>query len=63
MNTPSDNYSTPLHSAAVVGDLEIVKLLLDHGARIDALEINQSTPLHRAAAYNHADVVEFLLER
>ena len=63
VNTSRNNYSTPLHLAATAGDVQIVELLLDHNARIDALDINQSTPLHKAAAYNHAGVVEFLLQR
>ncbi len=63
VNTPRSNYQTPLHLAAVGGDLDIVKLLMDHNARIDALDIHQQTPLHKAAAYNHVDVVDYLIEK
>ena len=40
-----------------------VKLLVQHHARIDALNDEMATPLHIAAAFNHKDVVEFLIER
>ncbi len=63
MNVTRNNYSTPLHLAAVAGDVKVCELLLDHKARINALDITQSTPLHKAAAFNHADVIEFLLDR
>ena len=62
MNVARNNYTNPLHLAAVTGDVEIVKLLLKNNARVDALDINQSTALHRAAAYNHSEVVEYLLK-
>lgn len=39
-----------------------VKLLVQHHARIDALNDEMATPLHIAAAYNHKDVVDFLIE-
>ncbi len=40
--------STPLHHAAGFGSLEIVKLLLDKGADINAKNKRNSTPLHWA---------------
>ena len=53
----------PLHLAAVNGDVRIVRLLVEHNARIDALNNEQATPLHKAAQYNHVQVVEFLVDR
>ncbi len=63
MNTPRSNYQTPLHLAAVTGEIDIVRLLLEHNVRVDVLDIHQQTPLHKAAAYDHAEVVEYLIEK
>lgn len=40
--------ATALHWAARTGNCEAVKLLLDHGADVDALDSAQMTPLQRA---------------
>jgi len=53
---------TPLHIAAAQGRLEMVKALLDAGAR----ELGDSagwTPLHRAALGGKADVAAYLVAR
>ena len=63
VNAPRSNYQTALHLAAVNGDINLIKLLIDHNARIDALDSSQSTPLHKAAQFNHAEAVEFLLDK
>ncbi|SDD50239.1 hypothetical protein SAMN05428966_104397 [Massilia sp. PDC64] len=55
---------TPLHYAAASGDDEIARLLLAHGARIDAQSPPASgkfTPLMMAAREGHADTAVFLL--
>ncbi len=39
---------TPLHQAAWSGQIETVKWLLDHGADVNALAVNDFTPLHAA---------------
>jgi ankyrin repeat protein len=56
---------TALHVATPAGGPEIVKALLDAGAKVDATEIRQMTPLMTAIAGDHADprVVKLLLER
>jgi ankyrin repeat protein len=61
-----DSYirSTPLHFAAHRGHLEVVRLLLDAGAEIDAREgVSATTALHWAAEGGHADVAGLLLDR
>jgi ankyrin repeat protein len=55
---------TPLHYAAASGDDEIVRLLLAHGARIDAQSPPASgkfTPLMMAAREGHEDTAVLLL--
>ena len=53
---------TALHYAASVGSLDIVKLLLDHSAYIDAESPNKTTPLMMAARSDHADVCRLLID-
>jgi uncharacterized protein len=56
---------TPLHYAATNPDLaslELVRLLLDNHAYIDAESPNRSTPLMMAAHYGHLSVLKVLLE-
>ncbi len=55
---------TPLHYAAASGDSDIARLLLAHGARIDAQSPPASgkfTPLMMAAREGHEDTAVFLL--
>lgn len=53
----------PLHNAAKVGNIEIIKTLLDHGADINAVNLQQKSPLVLAIEQNHFEVVKFLLDR
>jgi ankyrin repeat protein len=39
---------TPLHFAVRNGDIDIVKMLLDRGANIDAINLSDFTLLHNA---------------
>jgi ankyrin repeat protein len=63
--SPSDppDASTPLHWATACGHLEMVKLLLDHGAAIGAVNEDKWMPIHYAAQYGHADIVALLAKR
>jgi ankyrin repeat protein len=55
---------TMLHDMAHEGNVQKARLLLDHGAEIDALdEEYRSTPLGLAARWGNIDVVALLLER
>ena len=53
---------TALHYAAAVGNREIVSLLLEKYAYIDAESPNKTTPLMMAAQYGSEDSVRLLLE-
>jgi len=57
---------TPLHFASREGQMEMVRLLIEHGADVNAQidtyqNYSGTTSLHLAAAYGHKSVVELLL--
>ncbi len=54
---------TPLHGAAEGGHIEIVKVLVAHGAKINAIDKVGLTPLHFAAENGHKEVVSVLCAR
>ncbi len=58
---PSDG--TPLMHAAAEGDLEAMRLLLDHGADPNARNEKNELPLGFACSYNQWDAVKLLVER
>ncbi|KAF7285836.1 ankyrin repeat and KH domain-containing protein 1-like isoform X5 [Rhynchophorus ferrugineus] len=53
---------TPLMEAASAGHLDIVRLLVHHGADVNAQSTSGNTPLMYACAGGHTEVVKFLLE-
>jgi ankyrin repeat protein len=53
---------TALHYAAAAGDIEIIKLLLERHAYIDAASPTGTTPLMLAAREGQEDAVKLLLE-
>ncbi|MDA1017111.1 MAG: ankyrin repeat domain-containing protein [Planctomycetota bacterium] len=55
--------STPLAEAAVRGRLEMVKLLVERGAKVSGTNRDGNTPLHVAAFMCHQKVVQFLLDK
>ena len=55
---------TPLWIAAQKGDLQILDLLLEHGARVEVCDTDsRRTAIHQAAQEGHLEVVRRLLER
>ncbi len=54
---------TPLHYAATSGQLEIIRLLLEQHAYIDAESPNKTTPLMMASRNGNTKVLKFLLEQ
>jgi len=54
---------TPLQLACQLGHVEIVKCLLDAGARVNVTATDGSTPLISAAFKGHHDVVQMLLDK
>ena len=43
---------TPLHRAAYCGHVQIVQLLLDNGAKVEAADSDQKTALHKVCTQN-----------
>ena len=62
-NVMSWHHVTILHDMAQKGNLLMVKLLINHGAKINVIEEEyQSTPLGLAVRWGHINVVEYLLD-
>jgi len=53
---------TPLHHAAHAGQVEIVELLMEAGASVDAEAIGGGTPLMRAIESSKPSCVDFLIK-
>jgi ankyrin repeat protein len=53
---------TPLHYAATGGHVELIHMLLEDSAYIDAESPNGTTPLMMAARYGSAKATQFLIE-
>jgi ankyrin repeat protein len=54
---------TLLHDAALKGHIAVVRVLLEHGAKLDARNATGGTPLHDAALAGQTAVVELLLDK
>ncbi|KAJ7440551.1 ankyrin repeat domain-containing protein, partial [Mycena galericulata] len=60
---PPWNYGSSLHIAAAGGHIEIVRILLEKGANINAAGGREGSSLHIAAARGHTEIVRILLEK
>ena len=63
---PSEEWGSPLHIAAMGGDIEVVRTLLKHRGNIDQIDHDNTrvwgcTPLHLAAENGHTEIVRFLI--
>lgn len=54
--------TTPLHGAAQNGPLELVKLLVSKGAKVNAVDKEFSMPLAKAVQADNLEIAKFLLE-
>ena len=57
-----DCHKTPIHKAAECGNLEMVKILIQMGANLDAKNDYGGTPLHYSAFYGKVTVAEYLIQ-
>jgi ankyrin repeat protein len=57
-------HTTPLHLAVISGDIEVVKMVLNKGARIDADNPSGEIPLHKAVLNKKRclRIVDYLLK-
>ena len=53
--------TTPLHLAVSIGRANIVQILLENGAHVDALNGKDATPLHLAAGEGKHEIAQLLL--
>ena len=58
----NDTNFTGLHFAAKQGHVDIVKVLLQNGADVNAVTLNRKTGLHFAAQFGHVEVVIVLIQ-
>ena len=58
----AENVSGPIHCAVRTGLVELVELLIQHGANVDAADIYGNRPLHEAVCHG-LDVVQLLVQR
>ena len=62
-NKPSSTKISPLQWAIIFKrNLDIVKLLLEHGANVNHLSFTEETPLHLACMIGHLEITKELLK-
>ncbi len=62
IDKPRTDKKTALHIAALIGNIDVVRFLIDQGADVSAITSDQSTPAHLAAAHGNTSVLEVLLD-
>jgi hypothetical protein len=54
--------STPLHSASIRAGVAMARLLVEHGASVEAKDAHGRTPLDYATEEQHDDIIKLLVE-
>lgn len=62
VNELSDEGLSPLHLAAIDGNMEIMKILLDFNARVNMLDLRGKLVLEYAVACGQFDAAQLLIE-
>ena len=63
VNIRNRRHSTALHQASLRGWLEVTRLLLSYGARVDEKDDKGMTPLEVAVSFEYHEIEELLLEQ
>ena len=63
VDVPNKRGQTGLSLAAAKGRIDVVKLLIQYGAKIDCPDANQETPLFHSCRENHHGVAWYLLSQ
>jgi len=53
--------ASPIHEAAVAGDVELVEMLIENGADVDDRDVHGYTPLLLAIQAGHTDIAKVLI--
>jgi ankyrin repeat protein len=61
VNAKSGYYETPLQAASYKGHVDVVRVLLDHGANVNTMD-KKNTPLSSACRGGHLEIMGLLLE-
>ena len=59
---PIDEFYNPLRRAALSGNYEVAKLLIEHGAQVASTEVSFNTPLADAISEGNLEFVKLLVE-
>jgi len=54
--------ATPLHVAALYGNTTLIKVFIDNGADVNALDVHDNKPIHHASRNLHKEAIEILVE-
>ena len=63
LNIRDDQGKTLLHLACEKGDVEFVRLLVNRGADINALDRYELTPIYIAVSFGFREIVKFLIDQ
>ena len=61
VNADSGYHGTPLRAASIKGHIDVVRVLLDHGANVNTID-KRNTPLRSAYVGGHLEIMRLLLE-
>lgn len=59
--TAGPAFASPIHEAAVAGDVELVEMLIENGADVDDRDVHGYTPLLLAIQSGHTDIAKVLI--